>query len=59
MNILWNPRVFDGFIASSGVVLLHLLLVPGAAFCAGGSRMHEQKLDPTHNSLNHSLSMAG
>ncbi|RPD56823.1 hypothetical protein L226DRAFT_574172 [Lentinus tigrinus ALCF2SS1-7] len=42
-----------------GVVLLHLLLVPGTAFFVQGALLHEQRLDPNHNSLNHSLSMMG
>ncbi|KAJ1303801.1 hypothetical protein OPQ81_008224 [Rhizoctonia solani] len=38
-----------------GVILLHLLLVPGTAFLTGGSRIWEQHLAPHPTQLNHSL----
>ncbi|KAG8720062.1 hypothetical protein FRC09_010155 [Ceratobasidium sp. 395] len=38
-----------------GVVLLHLLLVPGMAFLTGGARIWEQHLQPHTTQLNHSL----
>ncbi|KAG8738354.1 hypothetical protein FRC10_006961 [Ceratobasidium sp. 414] len=38
-----------------GVVLLHLLLVPGMAFLTGGARIWEQHLKPHPTQLNHSL----
>ncbi|THH28841.1 hypothetical protein EUX98_g5342 [Antrodiella citrinella] len=42
-----------------GVVILHLLLVPGVAFLAGGARVWEQTLHPHHTQLNHSLLTIG
>ncbi|KAM5541654.1 hypothetical protein V8D89_004844 [Ganoderma adspersum] len=41
-----------------GVVLLHLLLIPGVAFFVQGTQVYEQKLSPQFN-LNHSLLMTG
>ncbi|KAG9126494.1 hypothetical protein FRC07_003199, partial [Ceratobasidium sp. 392] len=38
-----------------GVVLLHLLLVPGMTFLTGGARIWEQHLEPHPTQLNHSL----
>ncbi|KDQ21776.1 hypothetical protein BOTBODRAFT_26200 [Botryobasidium botryosum FD-172 SS1] len=38
-----------------GVILLHILLVPGAAFMAGGARIWEQHLNPFATQLNQSL----
>ncbi|QRV95548.1 Sodium/calcium exchanger protein [Ceratobasidium sp. AG-Ba] len=38
-----------------GVILLHLLLVPGMAFLTGGARIWEQHLKPHPTQLNHSL----
>ncbi|KAG8711580.1 hypothetical protein FRC11_002424 [Ceratobasidium sp. 423] len=38
-----------------GVILLHLLLVPGTAFLTGGARIWEQHLAPHPTQLNHSL----
>ena len=35
-----------------GVVLLRLLLIPGAAFLIGGARIREQLLDPDRSQLN-------
>ncbi|KAG2336667.1 hypothetical protein BDR05DRAFT_896393 [Suillus weaverae] len=43
----------------TGVVLLHLLLVPGAAFMIGGAQIWEQDLHPVHNQLNHTLLTVG
>ena len=42
----------------SGVVILHLLLVPGAAFLAGGVTQETQLLAP-QTDLNHSLLVIG
>jgi len=42
-----------------GVVVLHLLLVPGAAFATGGARIIHQDLHPHANKLNHSLLTIG
>ncbi|KAG1715963.1 hypothetical protein ID866_1187 [Astraeus odoratus] len=42
-----------------GVVVLHLLLIPGAAFFTGGARIWEQDLHPAHAQLNHSLLTVG
>ena len=41
-----------------GVVLLHLLLVPGTSFLTGGSHHWQQKLDPHRARLNHMLLVA-
>lgn len=43
----------------TGVVVLHLLLIPGAAFFTGGARIWEQDLHPAHTQLNHSLLTVG
>ncbi|KAM5541652.1 hypothetical protein V8D89_004842 [Ganoderma adspersum] len=42
-----------------GVVILHMLLIPGTAFFYQGIHAYEQDLDPLHASLNHSLLMVG
>ncbi|KAF9057456.1 hypothetical protein BJ165DRAFT_1334306 [Panaeolus papilionaceus] len=42
-----------------GVVILHLLLVPGAAFVTGGARVIQQDLHPHITQLNHSLLTLG
>ncbi|KAB5589802.1 Calcium/proton exchanger [Ceratobasidium theobromae] len=42
-----------------GVILLHLLLVPGTAFLTGGARVWEQHLKPHPTQLNHSLLTLG
>ncbi|KAF8699993.1 hypothetical protein RHS03_06784, partial [Rhizoctonia solani] len=42
-----------------GVVLLHALLVPGAAFLAGGSKIWAQNLKPRVTELNQSLLTVG
>ncbi|GJE95944.1 calcium/proton exchanger-like protein [Phanerochaete sordida] len=42
-----------------GVVVLHLLLVPGTAFLAGGATIWEQNLHPHPTQLNHSLLAVG
>lgn len=42
-----------------GVVVLHLLLIPGTAFLAGGAQIWEQNLHPHPTQLNHSLLAAG
>ncbi|KAH9053055.1 hypothetical protein EDB87DRAFT_310553 [Lactarius vividus] len=43
----------------TGVVLLHLLLIPGTAFFTGGARIWEQKLHPHRSQLNHTLLTVG
>ncbi|KAH7888045.1 hypothetical protein F5I97DRAFT_1806544 [Phlebopus sp. FC_14] len=43
----------------TGVILLHLLLIPGAAFLTGGARIWEQDLHPAHTQLNHTLLTVG
>ncbi|TFY80602.1 hypothetical protein EWM64_g3412 [Hericium alpestre] len=43
----------------AGVVLLHLLLIPGTAFMVGGARVWEQTLHPTKAELNHTLLTIG
>ncbi|KAF8873867.1 hypothetical protein CPB84DRAFT_1690528 [Gymnopilus junonius] len=42
-----------------GVVILHLLLVPGTAFVTGGARIIQQDLHPHKTQLNHSLLTIG
>ncbi|KAL1942230.1 hypothetical protein VTO73DRAFT_6294 [Trametes versicolor] len=42
-----------------GVVILHLLLIPGTAFLVGGHNIRHQTLHPHHTDLNHSLLMIG
>lgn len=42
-----------------GVVILHLLLVPGTSFVTGGARIIQQDLHPHLTQLNHSLLMLG
>ncbi|KAH7099619.1 hypothetical protein BKA62DRAFT_621162 [Auriculariales sp. MPI-PUGE-AT-0066] len=42
-----------------GVVLLHLLLIPGVAFMSGGARVMEQDLHAGSTELNHSLLTLG
>lgn len=42
-----------------GVVLLHLLLIPGTAFLIGGSSVWEQHLHPHSTQLNNSLLTVG
>ncbi|EIN04425.1 hypothetical protein PUNSTDRAFT_76298 [Punctularia strigosozonata HHB-11173 SS5] len=43
----------------AGVVLLHLLLIPGTAFLVGGARIWEQELHEHPTQLNHSLLTIG
>ncbi|KAF8582412.1 hypothetical protein K439DRAFT_1413364 [Ramaria rubella] len=43
----------------SGVVLLHLLFVPGVAFLAGGARIWHQNLQAHTTELNHTLLTIG
>jgi hypothetical protein len=43
----------------TGVVILHLLLIPGFAFLTGGARIWEQNLRPHATQLNHSLLTIG
>ncbi|KAH9047180.1 hypothetical protein EDB84DRAFT_523499 [Lactarius hengduanensis] len=43
----------------AGVVLLHLLLIPGVAFFTGGARIWEQQLHPHRSQLNHTLLTVG
>lgn len=42
-----------------GVILLHLLLIPGVSFLAGGAQIVQQHLDPHSTQLNHSLLTIG
>ncbi|KAG6919280.1 hypothetical protein DXG01_007412 [Tephrocybe rancida] len=42
-----------------GVVILHLLLIPGAAFITGGARIMHQDLHPHMTQLNHTLLTLG
>ncbi|KAI0804621.1 hypothetical protein BC629DRAFT_1437902 [Irpex lacteus] len=42
-----------------GVVILHLLLIPGTAFLVGGAQIWEQDLHPHSTQLNHSLLAVG
>jgi Ca2+:H+ antiporter len=42
-----------------GVVILHLLLVPGTAFITGGARIIQQDLHPHLTQLNHTLLTIG
>jgi Ca2+:H+ antiporter len=42
-----------------GVVILHLLLIPGVAFVTGGARVLEQDLHPHLTQLNHTLLTIG
>jgi Ca2+:H+ antiporter len=42
-----------------GVVLLHLLLIPGTSFLVGGARLLEQHLNAHVSQLNHSLLSVG
>ena len=42
-----------------GVVLLHLLLIPGTAFLTGGVRIWEQQLHPHRSQLNLTLLTVG
>ncbi|KAF9076521.1 hypothetical protein BDP27DRAFT_801689 [Rhodocollybia butyracea] len=42
-----------------GVVILHLLLIPGTAFVVGGARVMHQDLHPHLTELNHSLLVMG
>jgi hypothetical protein len=42
-----------------GVVLLHLLFIPGVAFLTGGARIWEQNLHPHPTQLNHTLLTIG
>ncbi|THH05547.1 hypothetical protein EW145_g4712 [Phellinidium pouzarii] len=42
-----------------GVVLLHLLLVPGTSFLTGGAYIYEQSLHPHYTQLNHTLLAIG
>ena len=42
-----------------GVVILHLLLVPGTSFATGGARIIQQDLHPHATELNHSLLTIG
>jgi len=43
----------------TGVVLLHLLLIPGVSFLTGGARVWEQDLHPHATQLNHGLLAIG
>jgi Ca2+:H+ antiporter len=50
-------RILQASVA--GVVLLHLLLIPGTAFLTGGARILEQNLHAHPTQLNHSLLTIG
>lgn len=56
MSWLYSPCILTPVI---GVVLLHLLLVPGTAFLAGGARIWEQQLHPHRSQLNLTLLTVG
>jgi Ca2+:H+ antiporter len=43
----------------TGVVLLHLLLIPGTGFLTGGVHVLHQHLDPHQSQLNQSLLIIG
>jgi Ca2+/H+ antiporter len=43
----------------TGVIILHLLMIPGMAFVTGGARILEQELHPYLVELNHSLLTVG
>ncbi|GJJ14263.1 hypothetical protein Clacol_008527 [Clathrus columnatus] len=43
----------------TGVILLHVLLIPGVSFLAGGARIWQQVLSPHSTQLNHSLLTVG
>ncbi|ESK93746.1 sodium calcium [Moniliophthora roreri MCA 2997] len=42
-----------------GVIMLHLLLVPGTSFITGGARIAQQDLHPHLTQLNHTLLLLG
>ncbi|TRM68459.1 hypothetical protein BD626DRAFT_534501 [Schizophyllum amplum] len=42
-----------------GVIILHLLLIPGVSFIIGGARVVHQNLAPHHTELNHALLTVG
>ncbi|KAF9008797.1 hypothetical protein BDQ17DRAFT_1236822 [Cyathus striatus] len=42
-----------------GVIVLHLLLIPGVSFVTGGARILEQDLHPQTTELNHTLLTVG
>ncbi|KAI0699515.1 hypothetical protein C8T65DRAFT_742493 [Cerioporus squamosus] len=42
-----------------GVIVIHLLLIPGTAFLTGGSDIRHQTLHPHQANLNHSLLLIG
>ena len=42
-----------------GVILLHLLLIPGTGFLTGGVRILQQHLDAHSVQLNHTLLIIG
>ncbi|KAL1666757.1 XRN 5'-3' exonuclease N-terminus-domain-containing protein [Schizophyllum commune] len=42
-----------------GVVILHLLLIPGVSFIIGGARVMHQELAPHHSELNQALLTVG
>ena len=46
-------------LARTGVVLLHLLLVPGCSFLVHGARIWSQDLHPHNTELNQSLLVMG
>ena len=68
MHVLWCsfPSNFNFYFRLQllkativGVVVLHLLLVPGTSFATGGARIIQQDLHPHANELNHSLLTLG
>ncbi|KAI0699516.1 hypothetical protein C8T65DRAFT_742494 [Cerioporus squamosus] len=54
---LKNLRLLQSTVV--GVIVIHLLLVPGTAFLVGGSDIRHQMLHPHHANLNHSLLLIG
>lgn len=59
MRVVCALSMFLNAYSLLGVVILHLLLIPGTAFLVGGSQIRHQALHPHHTDLNHSLLMIG
>ena len=59
MPVVCAVSLFLNAYSLLGVVILHLLLIPGTAFLVGGSQIRHQALHPHHTDLNHSLLMIG
>jgi Ca2+:H+ antiporter len=55
--VLGSHNLID--LARTGVVLLHLLLVPGCSFLVHGARIWSQDLHPHNTELNQSLLVMG